>query len=140
MGAICAQTKANQRDDFHEFGERIGLAFQVQDDYLGIWGNAEKTGKSTVSDLLSGKKTLPVIFGLGQKKKFAARWLKGPIDSSEVNQIVRLLDLEGAKDFTRQNSDRLTNEALAALDRAASSQIGKQALIQMAQMLINRDN
>ncbi len=140
LGAISAEATTAQRQDFHEFGKRIGLAFQVQDDYLGIWGNAEKTGKSTVSDLLSGKKTLPVIYALNQEKKFAERWLRGPLDPTEVNQVVRLLELEGAKDFTVQNSDQLTREALAALERASGSRVGKQALIQMAQMLISRDN
>ena len=140
LGAITAQATTAQREDFREFGWQIGLAFQVQDDFLGIWGNAEKTGKSTSSDLLTGKKTLPVLYGLSQKGKFADRWLQGAIDPSEVHQLVRLLELEGAKDFTTKNSDLLTQRALTALERAAGSESGKQALLQMAQMLIFRDN
>ncbi len=139
LGAITAQATNRQRQDFSEFGNRIGLAFQVQDDYLGIWGDAEKTGKSTTSDLLSGKKTLPVLYALSKNKQFSIRWLSGPIQPDEVNSIIRLLEAEGAKDFTLQNSDRLTREALFALDRAAVSQVGKQALIEMAQMLMSRE-
>ncbi len=139
LGAITAQATTAQRQDFFDFGKRIGLAFQVQDDYLGIWGDAEKTGKSTISDLITGKKTLPVTYALSQEKDFADRWFRGPIEPKDVNDMVRLLELEGAKDFTNQNADRLTREALAALDRAAVSQPGKNALIEIAQNLINRD-
>ncbi len=140
LGAITARATTAQRQDFFEFGKRIGLAFQVQDDYLGIWGDAEKTGKSNISDLITGKKTLPVIYALSQEKDFADRWLRGPIEPENVSDVVRLLELEGAKDFTIQNADRLTREALAALDRAAVSLPGKQALIEIAKNLINRDN
>jgi len=48
------------------FGETLGLAFQVWDDYLGIWGDPAKTGKSAADDLIAGKKTLPVLYGLQQ--------------------------------------------------------------------------
>jgi geranylgeranyl diphosphate synthase, type I len=140
LGALAAQNDAEQRLAFREFGKKIGLAFQVQDDWLGIWGNITQTGKSTESDLVSGKKTLPVVFALQKDQEFARRWRNGPIRPDEVSQMAGLLEKEGAKAFTRDCADQLTTEALQALDRAATHAAGKQALVQMANSLLNREN
>ena len=69
---------------FREYGYSLGLAFQVLDDWLGIWGDQRLTGKSVESDLASGKKTLPVLYGVSKEGAFARRWMKGGITPDEV--------------------------------------------------------
>jgi geranylgeranyl diphosphate synthase type I len=64
--------------------DELGLAFQVQDDILGIWGDENVTGKSTASDLVEGKNSLPILAGLDKKGKFAERWAQGPIQAGVV--------------------------------------------------------
>jgi len=64
LGALCAFADAKRIGAYESFGRLLGLAFQVQDDYLGIWGDETHTGKSVESDLVSGKKTLPIVYGL----------------------------------------------------------------------------
>ncbi len=84
IGALCAQAQPAVCQTYREFGNLLGLAFQVQDDLLGIWGDAASTGKSTASDLVSGKKTLPVLYGLSRQGEFARRWSKGAIRPEET--------------------------------------------------------
>jgi geranylgeranyl pyrophosphate synthase len=58
------------------FGYHLGLAFQVQDDILGIWGDEAVTGKSAASDLVEGKNSLPVLYALGKQGNFAKDGIK----------------------------------------------------------------
>ena len=89
------------------------MAFQVQDDLLGIWGNSTVTGKSSQSDLVTGKITLPVVYGLSMNGEFAKRWNLGPIKPNEVTEIIQLLELEGGNDYAQVQVTRLLNEALS---------------------------
>ena len=66
IGALAAKASEKICCEYQDFGENLGLAFQVLDDILGIWGDAALLGKSTASDLVSGKKSLPVLYGLEQ--------------------------------------------------------------------------
>ena len=89
LGAIIASATEATCTAFHEFGRSLGLAFQAQDDYLGIWGDAALTGKSAESDLIPGKKSLPILFGLTQKGLFSQRWFEGPIGPEEVPTLAK---------------------------------------------------
>jgi geranylgeranyl diphosphate synthase type I len=139
LGALTAGATLDRRRDFQTFGYKLGLAFQVQDDWLGIWGDAAKVGKSTVSDLVSGKKSLPVVYGLQQHGRFSHRWLQGSIAPEEVLGLAKILEEEGARTFVQENADHLTQEALQALERAVTVLEGKQLLYQMAERLLRRD-
>ena len=138
LGALVAGVSDKIRSYYRRFGETLGLAFQVQDDLLGIWGNAALTGKSSESDLLAGKKTLPVLFGLSQNGNFATRWKQGPIDASEVPQLVTELESVGARAYTLETADRLTNQALHALAGAAPQGKAGDALVALADRLLKR--
>jgi len=140
LGALTALAGAEQRRKFHEFGQKLGMAFQVQDDWLGIWGDAARTGKSTASDLVSGKKTLPVVFALQKRAAFAERWLRGPLEPQEVAQMARLLEEEGARHFTEETADRLTQEAMHALEQTGGDVDGTRALLHLAEILLRREN
>ena len=76
---------------FRDFGRYLGLAFQVQDDFLGIWGETGQIGKSTKTDLISGKKTLPILYSLERKGSFAKLWDAHPILKEDVPEAVELL-------------------------------------------------
>ncbi len=140
LGALASGVDLVHRRAFRDFGYQLGLAFQVQDDWLGIWGDSTRTGKSVESDLVSGKKTLPVVYSLHQNREFARRWLEGPVTLDEVGPLARLLEMEGAREFTHQHANRLTHMALEALDQAAVDPRGKSLLLAMAQSLLKREN
>lgn len=138
LGALAGGADMEQREAFDEFGLKLGLAFQVLDDWLGIWGEEALIGKSAESDLISGKKSLPVLFGLSAGNQFARRWRQGAIQPAEVAQLVRYLDEDGAQAFTLSEADRLTQEALIALRRAIPQADRAQNLGDLAAKLLQR--
>lgn len=140
IGALAAETSPARRALFREFGWSLGLAFQVQDDYLGIWGDIDLTGKSNESDLLTGKKSLPVLYGLSKKGLFAERWLKGNVQADEIPELVLQLDREGAQEFTEAKANQLTQASLHALDQAQAQGEAGEALRALAMYLLQRQN
>ncbi len=138
LGALVAGCSPVERTVYRQFGHSLGLAFQAQDDLLGIWGNSALTGKSVDSDLVSGKKSLPVLYGLEQKGKFAERWSLGPIQPEQASSLAALLESEGGRTFTQSEADRLTSQALDALNEAHPQGDAGEALHALALKLLNR--
>jgi geranylgeranyl diphosphate synthase type I len=137
LGALVAGSA--EREHYREFGRLLGLAFQAQDDLLGIWGNVALTGKSAESDLVEGKKSLPVLYGLSYHKDFARRWASGPITPGEVSALAAQLEAEGARAATQSDADRLTHEALQALNAANPQGEAGEALHELAHKLLQRE-
>ena len=138
IGALIADVDKSTRKTYRRFGRDLGLAFQALDDILGIWGDSVKIGKSNASDLVAGKKSLPVLYGLAQNGEFAKRWLSGPITPDEVPELANHLDLEGARDYTQNEANRLTESATNALERAQPQGTAGQALKQLTDQLLQR--
>ena len=74
IGAVLAGVNEETDRMLGEIGEHAGLAFQIQDDYLGIWGDTITTGKSNLTDLTTRKKTYPILLGLAECPAFKAAW------------------------------------------------------------------
>jgi geranylgeranyl diphosphate synthase type I len=138
IGALAASAEAVTCESYQKFGRFLGMAFQVQDDYLGIWGDAALLGKSTESDLVSGKKSLPVLYGLAKDEVFAERWNRGQITSEEVQELAAFLEREGGRKFVAEQADRLTHQALEALDSANPQGKAGEALRELAGLLLKR--
>jgi geranylgeranyl diphosphate synthase type I len=139
IGSILSGVEESKQDAYRSFGHALGMAFQVQDDILGIWGDEALTGKSAASDLLEGKKSLPVLHGLSQGGKFANRWTAGPIQPAEVEEIARLLAAEGSYEYTHGMSRQLTTLALDSLREANPQGEAGEALMELANKLIKRE-
>ncbi len=138
IGALIGQVEPEKRHLYKNFGRDLGLAFQVQDDLLGIWGDSVFTGKSAESDLVSGKNSLPVLFGLEMNGPFARRWSQGNIQPAEVEDLANQLEAEGAREFTQVKAQELTDQALQALQYACPTGEAGIALHQLAAKLLKR--
>lgn len=140
LGGAVGSASPAQMEALQRFGRSLGLSFQIQDDWLGIWGDSAHTGKSTDSDIVSGKKTLPVVYALQNQKRFAQRWLSGGIPPSEAPQLAQWLIEEGAQTYTEQQASRYTGEALSALDQARLDNPYGAALRELAHLLLKRNS
>jgi geranylgeranyl diphosphate synthase type I len=138
VGALLGGVDIQTQESYRSFGHYLGLAFQVQDDYLGIWGDTALTGKSTASDLVAGKKSLPVLYALEKQGNFSRRWNSGPIAPDEVRSISDLLIGEGAEIYTKDIADKMTDLALQALRTANPKGEAGDALYELTNQLLNR--
>jgi geranylgeranyl diphosphate synthase type I len=127
------------QETYRSFGHYLGLAFQVQDDILGIWGDEAVTGKSAASDLVEGKNSLPVLIGLGKKGKFAERWARGPIQPEEVEELARVLASEGGYGEAKEASIQMTDMAINTLREADPQGEAGEALFELTNRLLNRE-
>jgi geranylgeranyl diphosphate synthase type I len=121
-GAILATDDDTVIGRYRAFGWALGLAFQLNDDLLGIWGAAQATGKEP-SDLAKHKKTLPVLFALengGPEDVARLRQLQQAPELSpeEVSESIAILERSGARTYTRDQARRYRDEAIAELDAA----------------------
>ena len=138
LGALFGGADADLRLAYRNFGHYLGLAFQVQDDLLGIWGDETITGKSAASDLLEGKKSLPVLFGLEKNADFAQRWQQGDISEADVPELAAMLEREGTRQRAQEAADQMTDLALNSLRQADPQGEAGDELFALAKLLLNR--
>lgn len=139
IGALLGGADEEKQEAYRSLGHYLGLAFQVQDDILGIWGDEKVTGKSVASDLVEGKNSLPVLAGLRKNGKFAERWAQGPINPDEVEEVARLLASEDGYVFAKEASIQMTDMAINSLREADPQGEAGEALFELTNRLLNRD-
>lgn len=142
LGGLTAGKNPSIILTLSEFGRNLGIAFQIQDDFLGIWGNPEITGKSIASDITSKKKTLPILYGLQKSTEFASLWQVESPTSKQVQQMADLLETCGAKDYAKQHAESHTDQAFAALETLfpnhGEGNNHAQALFELCEVLLSR--
>ena len=121
-GALLATDDEEVIARYRSFGWALGLAFQLNDDLLGIWGAEQATGKEP-SDIARHKKTLPVIYafehaGPDDRDQLTALYAKTDPTAADVAEIIAILERTGAHEFARTEARRYRDEALAELDSA----------------------
>lgn len=141
MGARLAGSHPAAAAALGRWGEAAGLAFQVRDDYLGIWGRPDQTGKSNVNDIARKKKSLPVIHGLSGPSgdEIAAIYARDELSAADIARVVRLLDDAGSAAFTMElaaECARVADELLAGIDLTPAA---RAELAAVGQYLIYRD-
>jgi len=110
MGAICANAGVQARKRYRDVGRAFGMAFQIQDDILGIWGTTEATGKIAANDLARRKWTFPVAWALSaadasaaQRFKVANAYVRGEaLDGEQVAAVIEALDEMGAREAANE--------------------------------------
>jgi geranylgeranyl diphosphate synthase type I len=140
MGAISGNSSDEVIEAFAQFGHFLGLAFQVKDDYLGLWGDLNQTGKSIESDLVSHKKTLPILYALQNNVNFRKRWDAGSINKDEEKEISQLLTDDGTREYTHSLVQELTQQAQDMLKKTGISNDAMDALNEMTWSLVERES
>ncbi len=138
IGAVLGGAAEAVQEAFRLFGYHLGRAFQIQDDVLGIWGDEGVTGKPAAGDLIVGKKTLPVVYGLTSKGRFHTNWKPGKITLEEAISQTKNLAEDGAYEYAREKIHMETGKATYYLDQARPEGEAGEALYDLAAKLINR--
>lgn len=121
-GAVLGCATSKEMRLLAEFGKYVGIAYQIQDDYLGLFGTEGKLGKSTVSDLQEGKKTLFMLDvmenGSDKQKQVIDQYLgKKDITHKEAEQVKDVVRASGALDRVQAKSIKFTKKGLTFLNR-----------------------
>ena len=143
LGAILGGATLNSQNHLYEFGKNLGIAFQVQDDYLDVFGDPEKFGKRVGGDILSNKKTFLLIHAMETANAEQLSLLQGLIENNAVDKIEKVTQIfKDCKvdDWAKELKDKYLQVALQHLEDTAVVSARKQALMQLAEFLIQRDN
>jgi len=138
-GALIAAAPDAQRKPLRIFGHHLGLAFQIRDDILGVWGDPTVTGKPAGTDIARRKKSLPIIYGLEQSVELRALLAQETLSTANVHRATRLLQEANSREYAEQLAQEHHVQALAALEQAGLQGPAAQALHELAQMLIGRE-
>ena len=139
MGALISGLGANEQLCYAKFGKELGMAFQIYDDWLGIWGDPMVTGKSASSDLIEGKKSLPVLFGLKRSIRFHDRWMKKAITQEESANLAEWLREDGIEESVMNEFRIWNSRALDSLNSLKCEPEIKSALFELAEKLLIRN-
>ena len=125
-----------------QYGQKLGLAFQLVDDALDYEGNSETMGKNIGDDLTEGKPTLPLIYTLihgNNEQKQIVEHAISEKTAENINQVIAAVSNCGALSYTHELAEQYSKEAKAALELLPSNQY-RQAMMELAVLAINRDH
>jgi len=146
IGAIIGGAEQEQADLLYEFGENLGLAFQLQDDILDVYGDPEKFGKQVGGDILADKKTFLLIkareLAIGETALELDRWLNNSdvLPENKVNAITTIYNSIGVRKLAEAEMENYVLKALNALDKIAVDNTRKELLRGFAEHLLIREH
>jgi geranylgeranyl diphosphate synthase type I len=140
LGALAGGADETVQAHYRAFGENLGMAFQVCDDMLDIWGAPEVIGKQAASDIYQRKKSLPVLYGLQHSPELRDFYANPqPFDDQVVGQVIDLLDGVGARQYAEGLAKQYTDQTLASLQSAAPGGDAGKALFELVHQLLHRE-
>jgi geranylgeranyl diphosphate synthase, type I len=150
LGALAGGGDARQAALLAEFGRHLGMAFQLVDDLLGIWGDPTLTGKPAQSDLASRKKSLPVVAALTSGTTAGDHLARlyhhdcngghTALTHTALTHIAGLIEESGARSWAQTEADRHLGKALACLNQAVPDESGTTDLTALAHLITRRDH
>ena len=142
VGAILGGAGQRNQNLIYEFGKKLGMAFQVQDDYLDAFGDPKKFGKQVGGDILSNKKTFLLIHALetasAKNKKELQELLKTNGDN-KIQRVIAIYKDAGVDGWALQLKNKYLDEALNHIEDIAVLSKRKEPLKELAHFLIKRE-
>lgn len=145
LGALLGTEEKRYIRGLGAFGRKLGLAFQLQDDEMGIWGDEKFTGKSATSDIYERKKTLPIVYAfeeaVGTERQELERiYRQERLGSQDVARVLELLNDMGAQPYTQGMAEKYFHEAHADLDALGLPGDATKELRQTSDFLLSRQS
>ncbi len=143
LGALVASSDLTLAKRYRRIGESLGLAFQIQDDLLGIWGREDETGKPVADDIRRRKKSLPIVYLLGNQDDPSAERLhvlfaRDKLTEPEVTEVLSILEASNARLYAEELARYYLEAALAELEDTKPEPEAGQALVELADFLVRR--
>jgi geranylgeranyl diphosphate synthase, type I len=146
LGAMVGEASEESVQALFDFGQNLGLSFQIQDDLLGIWGEPTLTGKPRAADICRRKVSLPIVHALRHATENATLeriYRQEQVSDDEVTQVLTVLEEAGSYRYSEQEAARHHRKALQALEQVqgGESSEAREALGHiraMAEMLMGR--
>lgn len=144
MGAIVAETTKECKEAIFEYGKLLGIAFQLQDDYLDAFGNPETFGKQVGGDIIENKKTFLYLTALQKAGAAEAQQLEhlysiNPGETSaKIEAVKYIFETSGASELARQEIEKYTNQAFQMLKKIDIPEEKKAILHKFGTLLMTR--
>ena len=144
IGALSAGATEADMVALGTFGLSLGLAFQMQDDVLGVWGNPDHTGKSSGDDIRARKKSFPVAYAQehlppGPREDLIRRYAQPPVGDGDVGAIVALIGQSGAREAALELARAHAARALDAINALELQPARRAELETLAAFVVARD-
>jgi geranylgeranyl diphosphate synthase, type I len=144
IGALIGTNDENKVKSFSEVGKSLGLAFQIRDDILGIWGKEEETGKPSGNDIRRKKKSYPVVFFLENsgdpvKKELLSIYQNTDMTNITVNRVIELFDSMGARENAQILVTKYSDQAWLIFNQTNPSPSIKRDMEEVLQFLTDRN-
>ncbi len=147
IGALLANAPAQDVENLYKFGEAIGLAFQLQDDYLDVYGDPAVFGKEIGGDIVSNKKTYMLINAFqkaeGKDKEMLVKWIATPVTQKNRGQkvaaVTSIYNKLGIDLMAKAKMEEYYEQALQALAEVNVPDDKKEALLSFAAKMMKRE-
>ena len=145
LGAIVGNADHVTIDAMAQCGKYMGNIFQIRDDYLGIWGREEYTGKAVGNDIRKKKNSLPIVFATERsnpddRKLLQDVYLQDQIEDYDVNRVISLLDNVNAKGYVQDIAEQEATLALESLKHAKMAEEFREDIKELITFLLYRES
>jgi geranylgeranyl diphosphate synthase type I len=144
IGGIYSAVDENEIDKLVSFGRLLGYVYQIRDDWLGIWGEPEESGKSVVSDIQERKRSFPVVYAMQEGQGSDLRRLKelyyrdAKLGSDEIEEVREILESIGSREKTKERAEKYWKDAERQLGETEMADWAKTDLEEFGSFLLTR--
>jgi len=142
LGSILGGATQRNQDLLYNFGRKLGIAFQIQDDYLDAFGDPTKIGKQTGGDIKSNKKTFLLIHALetcSEEQKAELKKLMSEDDNAKTQKVLKIFRDCKADEWALELKNKYLDDAFNDLEEVAVLSKRKEPLKELAQFLVQRE-
>ncbi len=146
LGSIIGNADQEDQENLYQFGLNLGIAFQLQDDFLDTYGNQAEFGKKIGNDIIANKKTFLLVkaieFSTGETKERLNYWLRAEKneEKEKIKQVTSIFDQLSISKMTKNKINYFHQLSLDSLRKVKVAPERKQILTDLAEQLIMRNN
>lgn len=146
IGAICGNARGEDAERLYQFGKNLGVAFQLHDDILDVYGDSTKVGKQAGGDIISNKKTYLLLKALELSNRYMLEelqsWIfaKDFVAEEKVAAVKNIYDFTGVRKLAEKEAWNFFHKAEQQLAQIPANELKKQELLEWARALMGREH